>query len=203
MTHTSPAPNHHRDHPGFAGVSGLLAAMSMSVGRDGDARFAAQTADLGPGDVVVDIGCGPGVAARLAAARGATVTGVDPSAVMLRTARVLTRRGNVRYESGAAEELPVRDGSATVVWSIASVHHWPDLDAALGEIRRVLRPGGRFVTIERRTQPGATGLAGHGWTDDQAAAFVKLCGAHAFAHIDLAYDEQPRRRLVAVHARAS
>ena len=76
-TDTVAIPNHHKDHPAFSGVTGLLAAASMSFGRDGDARLAAELVDLGPDDRVVDIGCGPGVAARYAAGRAASVTGVE------------------------------------------------------------------------------------------------------------------------------
>src|SRR6185295_9426565 len=136
------APNHHADHAPFAGVSGLIAAFGMTVGRDGDARLAAELSGVGPGDTVVDIGCGPGVAARLAASRGATVTGIDPAAVMLRVARFTTRdQSRIRYETGTAEALPVDDASATIVWSLSTVHHWPDIEAGLAETRRVLQPG--------------------------------------------------------------
>jgi len=149
------APNHHADHAGFSGLYGLVAALSMVVGREGDARLVAQLSRLGPGDVVVDIGCGPGVAARHAARLGAHVTGVDPAPIMLRVARRLTRgSGNVRYVEGTAEALPVADASASVAWSIATVHHWVDVDTGLREARRALRSGGRLVAIERRTLPG-------------------------------------------------
>jgi ubiquinone/menaquinone biosynthesis C-methylase UbiE len=86
---------------------------------------------------------------------------------MLRLARILTRSSLLAcYLQGGAEALSLPDESASVVWSIASVHHWADLDAGLrGEARRVLRPAGRLVAIERRTQPGARGHASHGWTD--------------------------------------
>ena len=66
---------------------------------------------------------------------------------------------------GAAEALPVADDSVSVVWSIACVHHWADIDAGLREVRRILRSGGRWVAIERRSQPDARGLASHGWTE--------------------------------------
>lgn len=56
---------------------------------------------------------------------------------MLRVARALTRASRsdtatVRYQDGTAEALPLPDGSATVAWSLATVHHWHDLDAGLG-----------------------------------------------------------------------
>ena len=200
-TDTVAVPNHHKDHPAFSGVTGLVAAVSMSVGRDGDARLAAELVDLRPDDHVVDLGCGPGVAARYAASRAASVTGVDPAPVMLRAARTLTRKGAVRYVEGRAEHLPLPDDSATVVWSIATVHHWQDLDAGLHEVRRVLRPGGRFVALERQVQAGATGHASHGWTDEQAHELVRICSANGFVgtHID-GPRQAGRRTLLAVVA---
>jgi ubiquinone/menaquinone biosynthesis C-methylase UbiE len=175
-------PNHHAYYPGFAGLSGLLAAASMTVGRQGGARLAEQLSGLRAGDTVVDVGCGPGTAVRRAAKLGMSVVGVDPAPVMLRVARMLTRPSDrVRFAPGAAEALPLPDASASVVWSIASVHHWADLDAGLGEARRVLKPGGRLVAIERRARPGARGHASHGWTDDQARAFAQRCLEHGFA----------------------
>jgi SAM-dependent methyltransferase len=196
-------PNHHHDYPGFSGASGLLAAASMVFGRSGDGRTASELAGVRAGDVVVDIGCGPGGATRRAAKRGATVVGVDPAPVMLRVARSLTRSRAVRFIEGSAEALPLPDDFATVIWTIASVHHWRDLDASLREVRRVLQPGGRFVAVERRTRPGADGLASHGWTDDQADAFADLCTEHGFAGTRV---ERPdpigRRALIAVGATA-
>ena len=201
MSEQHTVPNHHAHYPAFGGLTGLVAALSMAVGRDGDAHSAAELAGVGPNDVVVDIGCGPGGAARHAAHLGATVTGIDPAAVMLRTARLLTRGANKpRYVEGTAESLPVADDYATVAWSIAAVHHWVDLDAGLREVRRVLRPGGRLVAMERRTQPGAAGLAGHGWTDSQAEAFADRCREHGFENVSVRHREVRRRSTVSVVA---
>jgi ubiquinone/menaquinone biosynthesis C-methylase UbiE len=180
--HTHPhTPNHHKDHPGFAGVSGLVAALAIGARHGGDGRLVATLTGVGPLDTVVDVGCGPGGAVRHAAGRGATAIGVDPAAVMLRVARVLSAgRRRIRYLDGTAEALPVADGTATVLWSIATVHHWADIDAGLAEARRVLRPGGRLLAIERHSPPDAQGLAGHGWTEPQAAAFADACTALGF-----------------------
>jgi ubiquinone/menaquinone biosynthesis C-methylase UbiE len=193
MASSAPAaPNHHAHHRGFSGITGALAALTMTVGRDGDARLAAELTGLGPDDVLVDVGCGPGTAARHAASLGARVVAVDPADVMRRVGDVLTRRQPVTFVDGAAERLPVGDGEATVVWTLASVHHWIDVDAGLAEVRRVLRPGGRFLAMERRVRAGATGLASHGWTPPQADAFADLCRAAGF--VELRVEEHPSRR---------
>jgi cyclopropane fatty-acyl-phospholipid synthase-like methyltransferase len=83
MNVPEPEPHAHR----AAGIVEVLTALSMTVGRRNRARTVADTANIAAGDRVLDIGCGPGAAARLAARQGAAVTGVDPSPMMLRLAR--------------------------------------------------------------------------------------------------------------------
>lgn len=191
-------PNHHADHPGFSGLTGVLAALTFTVGRKADAALAWRLSGAGAGDTVIDIGCGPGVAARNAAARGATVIGVDPAPVMIRVAKLLTRNRRVRYLAGAAESVPVGDGAATVAWSLSTVHHWADVDAGLAEVQRALVPGGRFVALEKLVRRGATGVASHGWTRCQADAFAGRLAQTGFA--DVAVDvHDGRRRTLSVH----
>jgi ubiquinone/menaquinone biosynthesis C-methylase UbiE len=194
-------PNHHAHYPGFAGPVGFLAAAGMVLGRDGDARLAERLSGLRPSETVVDVGCGPGAAVRHAARLGSSTVGVDPASVMLRLARILTRSSlPVRYLQGSAESLPLADESASVVWSIATVHHWVDLDAGLREARRVLAPGGRLVAVERRPRPGARGLASHGWTETQAAAFAQQCLDHGFLDARLDRHQYGHRRTFSVSA---
>jgi ubiquinone/menaquinone biosynthesis C-methylase UbiE len=205
MPTTQPSvPNHHAHFAGFTGPAGFLAAASMVPGGAGDARLAGRLSELAAGDAVADIGCGPGTAARRAARTGAAVIGIDPAPVMLRFARFLTRRSidAVRYAEGSAEALPLSDSSVTVAWSIASVHHWNDLDTGLKESRRVLRPGGRLVAIERLSRPGAKGLASHGWTREQATAFADRCLAHGFTDANVNEHGSGRRARVSVTATA-
>jgi SAM-dependent methyltransferase len=202
MNIAPPVPNHHADYPAFGGPVGYLAGLSMIFGGADDARLAVQLTRTRAGDRVVDVGCGPGTAVRYAARRGATVTGVDPAPVMLRVARRLTRAsGRIRLRQGTAEALPLPDESATVLWSIATVHHWADIDRGLTEVRRVLEAGGRFVAIERRCAPGATGHASHGWTDEQADAFADLCCAAGFDDVRVERHAAGRRTVLAVTAR--
>jgi ubiquinone/menaquinone biosynthesis C-methylase UbiE len=200
MDLASVTPNHHANYPGFAGITGLLAAATMVVGRGSTARWAADLIAIGADVRVVDVGCGPGTAAREAAGRGALVTGVDPAPVMLRVARLLTRSPQITWRRGAAEALPLPDQSADIVWSIASVHHWRDLDPGLRGVVRILVPGGRFLAIEAATRPGATGHATHGWTDEQAEAFLERCRAAGLVDARIVRRERGRHALVAVLA---
>jgi ubiquinone/menaquinone biosynthesis C-methylase UbiE len=204
-TRQSSAPNHHAHFPAFAGPRGFLAAVSMVPGGQRDARLAERVSELAGRDTVADIGCGTGAAARHAARLAASVVGIDPAPVMLRLARLLTRRSaqSVRFADGSAEALPLPDSSVSVAWSISSVHHWTDLDAGLREARRVLKPGGRLVAIERLTRPGATGLASHGWTPNQASAFADECLAAGFGDARVSRHGSGRRQKVSVRATAS
>lgn len=200
-TEQQAVPNHHAEYPRFAGITGLLAAVGMAVGRQGDARLAERLSRLHAGDTVVDVGCGPGTAVRRAARVAASAMGVDPAPVMLRVARILTRSSEtVLYATGTAEALPLPDHSVSVLWTIASVHHWADLDAALSEATRVLRSGGRLVAIERHTLAGAHGHASHGWTDEQATAFADLCKRHGLIDTEVGRHQTGRRQTVSVTA---
>lgn len=181
------APNHHADYPGFSGAFGFIAGISMVAGRGSVARVACDIARVTASDRVVDVGCGPGAVARQAARRGAAVWGVDPSEMMLRIARTFTaRNARITWLDGTAEALPLEAGVATVLWSISTVHHWKNIERGLAEAFRVLVPDGRLLAIERKREPGTTGLASHGWTDEQAHAFAEYCVAAGFVepHIE-------------------
>jgi SAM-dependent methyltransferase len=120
---------------------------------------------------------------------------------MLRLARTLTRDlSGISWAQGAAEDLRLPDSSATVAWSLATVHHWTDVTAGLAEAQRVLAPGGRFLAIERRVRPGASGLGGHGWTDQQAESFATQCRAAGFDDVRIQTQTAGRRAVKVVNA---
>src|SRR5215472_1685388 len=187
----------------FGGVFGLIIGVVLLVGRGAVSRLVADLAQVGPADRVLDVGCGPGGAAREAARRGGAVTGVDPAPLMLAMGRWLSRgrsgRG-IQFVIGTAEALPVPDQSVTVAWAISSAHHWADVAAGLGELHRVLKPSGRLVIAERLTRPGATGLAAHGFTAAQAEETVTALQAAGFA--DAAHQTRRAGRRVLAIVRA-
>lgn len=140
--------------------SGALGYLGGQIMRRGNARqqrevvavLDALLADAGAAPVeALELGCGPGVLLGLLARRPGVgrVVGVDPSPTMRTMAvRALARDvadDRVRIRPGQAERTGLPDAAVDVVVSVNSVAIWPDLDAGLDELARVLRPGGRLV----------------------------------------------------------
>lgn len=106
--------------------------------------------ELRPGERVVDIGSGAGMDSLIAAKKvgpGGRVIGVDMTPTMLAKARRAAEEAelsNVEFREGYAEALPVEDGWADVIVSNGVLNLMPDKDAALREMVRVLKPGGRL-----------------------------------------------------------
>jgi 2-polyprenyl-3-methyl-5-hydroxy-6-metoxy-1,4-benzoquinol methylase len=96
--------------------------------------------NVGRGTRLLDIGCGTGMAAQLAAKLGAIVTGLDASEAELVIARERVPNGDFRC--GEMEELPYTDASFDVVTGFDSLQFADDPLKALQEARRVARPGG-------------------------------------------------------------
>jgi ubiquinone/menaquinone biosynthesis C-methylase UbiE len=109
----------------------------------------------GPGDEVLDVGCGRGDFTRVMAAAAApdgTAQGVDPSKEAISNARRLTRLPNCTFSDGIAESLDAPNGSYDVVVSSLMIHHLPEAlrPQAISEMFRVLRPGGSVLIAEFR-----------------------------------------------------
>jgi SAM-dependent methyltransferase len=111
------------------------------------AEVVVETAAITTGERVVDVGCGTGNAALLAAEHGAKVTGVDPAKRLLEVAAAeASRRGlDVRFEVGEAASMPLPDEAADVELSVFGAIFAPDPEAAAQEMARVLSPAGRIV----------------------------------------------------------
>lgn len=103
------------------------------------------------GGTLLDLGCGAGHVAYLAAPLFEKVVAYDMSVTMLtlveRTARE-RKLGSIEIRQGRAESLPFPDASFDVVASRYSAHHWHDAGRALREVTRVLKPGGLFALVD-------------------------------------------------------
>jgi len=104
-------------------------------------------AELTAGDDVLDLACGTGNAALLAAALGARAVGVDSAPRLLGVARERARDVGIELDlrEGDLLALPVDDASVDVVLSVFGVIFAADPARALAEVARVLRPGGRAL----------------------------------------------------------
>jgi ubiquinone/menaquinone biosynthesis C-methylase UbiE len=103
--------------------------------------------DPRPGVRWLDLACGTGAVAELAAAAGADVTGVDLAPVLIETARERAAERGLRidYRVGDCEQLDLEDASFDVVSSTCGVMFAPDHEASARELARVTRPGGRIA----------------------------------------------------------
>ena len=107
-----------------------------------------------PGDLVVDVGSGAGfdnlIAGRMVGDTG-SVVGVDMTPEMLQKARDNAERmgaANVSFREGLVEKLPVPDAYADVVISNGVINLVPQKEAALREIFRIMKPGGRLYLAD-------------------------------------------------------
>ncbi len=167
----------------------------LTLGREG--RFRRRILDaarLAPGGRVLDVGCGTGTLALLAAesvGSNGRVDGIDPSPEMIARARSKADRSeqSVHFQEAGIESLPFRDRSFDVVLSSLMFHHLDSSlqEAGLREILRVLAPGGRLTIID---------FAGRGPLLHRLAAHF----AHHKSDHEAHGDEEPFERIRAMAA---
>lgn len=154
-------------------------------------------ADLRSTDRVLDVGCGPGVALCAASAQVASIAGVDPTPGLVKVAaRRCRRRANVDVREAEASRLPFLPNSFTVVWAIASLHHWPDRPGGLAEVHRVLRDGGRILIAEWVTEEDH----GHGLSEDETTEVTAELHDLGFGEVSIETTAIRRETMVVIRA---
>jgi SAM-dependent methyltransferase len=110
---------------------------------------------------VLDVGCGDGQIARALTQQGSHVLGVDPTQMHIDIAN--QRAGGPTYVLGSATALPVDDASQDAVVACLVFEHIDEVDAAIAEVARVLKPGGQFSFFLNHP---LLQTPGSGWIDD-------------------------------------
>lgn len=178
-------------------------------------RHVRQALAAGPGERLLDVGCGPGFYVRelLDAVGGAgSIVAVDSSPEMLALARQRCEgQANVSFRQGTANALPVDDCDVDAVLCVQVMEYVADVPGAVAEIHRALRPGGRAVIWDvdwgtawwHSDDPGRMRRVLAAWDEHlvhpslprrmgahlRAAGFVDVAvQGHSFATVD--YDEE-------------
>ena len=131
-------------------LMGRLLLRSMNIGHGRLHQWGLKAAGIQLTDRVLDVGCGGGKAiSRILEETRREVAGVDHSPEAVKTARSVNRAaissGRLRIVESSVESLPFRDGFFDVVTAFETTYFWPELQAGLTEIHRVLNRGGRLV----------------------------------------------------------
>lgn len=146
------SPEHKRRYVArlFATIAPRYDLITRLLSYGQDSRWKARLireAAIDPDDVVADLACGTGDLAGLAAAAGArAVVGIDLTLRMLVLAPA--RDARIRFVAGDMGALPLGTASVDVVTTGYGLRNVPDLDDAIAEVARVLRPGGRFLSLD-------------------------------------------------------
>lgn len=148
--HVAPDERERRIRAVFQAVAGrydlMNDIMSMGIHRLWKRAMAHAVAPRA-GETVVDLAGGTGDIARLLVGQGRDVVVCDPSQAMMEVGRQRCPTG-VRFVEGTAEAMPFADNSVDVLTIAFGLRNVTSLAAALAEIRRVLKPGGRFLCLE-------------------------------------------------------
>ena len=142
----------------FATIADRYDLITAVLSYGQDARWKAKLvalADVRPGDRALDLAAGTGDIAFAVAARGAKTIGLDITHRMLQLAmaKAHLRHGDggqaaIRFVTGDMTSLPFRSASFDLVTTGYGLRNVPDLDGAIDEIARVLKPGGRLLSLD-------------------------------------------------------
>ncbi|WP_336001166.1 class I SAM-dependent methyltransferase [Halorientalis halophila] len=152
------------------------------------AKHALARVPVRSGDTVLDLGCGSGYAGRALrdTADAGRVYGLDAAPEMARNARSYTDDPAITYLVGDFEHLPFDDDAIDHCFSMEAFYYASDPDAALRELRRVLRPGGTFYcavnfyeeNVHSHHWPEMVGVEMTRWSERQYREAFREAGFH-------------------------
>lgn len=197
MTRHDASPDSEFSRPSSS-VLGRLILHGMNRGHAKVHQWGLEAARIRGTDRVLDVGCGGGKAiSRILHLTQREVAGVDhsPAAVetTLRVNRTAARSGRLRAVEASAEALPFHDSFFDVVTAFETIYFWPDQPAALAEIHRVLRRGGRAVIVNEFANRQAAGAWAQRLRMDvpDSHELTSLLQAAGFSRVDA--DHHPRQ----------
>jgi ubiquinone/menaquinone biosynthesis C-methylase UbiE len=102
------------------------------------------------GQLILDAGCGPGTYGIILAQLGNKISGIEisPDAVQVANERATKKGANFLARVGDLEKLPFKDNSFDICFCGWVLHHFPDMNIAVAELNRVLKPGGKIALAE-------------------------------------------------------
>ena len=169
---------------------------AMTAGLDQRWRVKTARAVVSPGDRVLDSCCGTGDLAIACLRAGGRVTALDFSERMLERAR--KKSDEIEWVEGDALALPFADGSFDAGTVGFGVRNLEDLEKGLGELRRVLRPGGRLAILEITTPRGLLRPFYKLWLDGLVPLAGKLLpGGSAYTYLPASVRRFPEAKELA------
>ena len=158
------------------------------------ANWALSSVQINEDDRILDVGCGGGanIARLLQRAPKGRVEGVDYSSVSVNKSTKVNStaigEGRCRVQEASVEKLPFEEDGFDLVTAFETVYFWPEIERSFGEVKRVLKSGGRFVIVNE--DDGLTGanekweklIEGmHTYTPDELQKHLTAAGFHDIA----------------------
>lgn len=177
-----------------SGVFGRLLGRLMNMGHRDMYRWGVEHVSIEPDAIILDIGCGGGKAVQFLAKHvpNGKVYGIDHSPDMVKLARnvnqTLIKDDRVEISHGSVSSLPFSNERFTLVTAFETIQFWPNLSEDLKEIKRVLKPSGKLLIVNR-----------HPKQDSKWAEFLQLHTPEAYRNvldkagfIDIVIDENSK-----------
>ena len=143
-----------------SGWLGKRVVRAMNLGHASMTEWGLQQVEVPPNAAILDVGCGGGETVRRLAALApeGKVIGLDYSTASVAVSRDTNAQeieaGRVKIAQGSVAALPFPDRTFDIVTAVETHYYWPDLPANVGEILRVLKPGGTFALIAETYRGG-------------------------------------------------